>query len=218
MGSRRARIRTHEINQSIKIIQFCQCLYGLVVSRHRPRYSFFKRSIYLRMNVRSILLRGTIHARANVQLQADRRSEFSRRRRAVRPCRFHQASMQEICVEAGMSPGNLYRYFPSKEAIIAGIAERDLAERPRVHGGQRGELLRRPRGLRISTWSSVALEEVGLCAEIMAESRRNPAVARMSQGIRRIPGAFHCAAQSGPSAAKSAATSTSLTWSRSCSR
>ena len=27
-----------------------------------------------------------------------------------------------------MSPGNLYRYFPSKEALIAGIAERDRAE------------------------------------------------------------------------------------------
>jgi AcrR family transcriptional regulator len=25
--------------------------------------------------------------------------------------------MQEICAEAKMSPGNLYRYFPSKEAI-----------------------------------------------------------------------------------------------------
>src|ERR1041384_4309671 len=41
---------------------------------------------------------------------------------------FHGASMQDICAEAGMSPGNLYRYFPSKEALIAGIAERDRAE------------------------------------------------------------------------------------------
>lgn len=36
---------------------------------------------------------------------------------------FHGASMQEICAEAGMSAGNLYRYFRSKEAIIAAIAE-----------------------------------------------------------------------------------------------
>jgi AcrR family transcriptional regulator len=41
---------------------------------------------------------------------------------------FHGASMQDICNEAGMSPGNLYRYFPSKEALIARIAERDRAE------------------------------------------------------------------------------------------
>ena len=36
---------------------------------------------------------------------------------------FHGASMQAICAEAQMSPGALYRYFPSKEAIISAIAE-----------------------------------------------------------------------------------------------
>ncbi len=33
--------------------------------------------------------------------------------------------MQQICAEAGMSPGALYRYFPSKEAIIEAIAAND---------------------------------------------------------------------------------------------
>ena len=32
-------------------------------------------------------------------------------------------------------------------------------------------------------WSSAAIEEVALCAEIMAESRRNPAVARIYQDM-----------------------------------
>jgi TetR/AcrR family transcriptional regulator, repressor for uid operon len=41
---------------------------------------------------------------------------------------FHAATMAEICAEAGMSPGNLYRYFPSKVAMIEGMCERDLAE------------------------------------------------------------------------------------------
>ena len=36
---------------------------------------------------------------------------------------FHGSSMSEICTEAGMSPGGLYRYFPSKESIIAAMAE-----------------------------------------------------------------------------------------------
>ncbi len=31
---------------------------------------------------------------------------------------FHGASMHQICAEARMSPGALYRYFPSKDAII----------------------------------------------------------------------------------------------------
>ncbi|MGL4490965.1 MAG: TetR/AcrR family transcriptional regulator [Rhizobiaceae bacterium] len=41
---------------------------------------------------------------------------------------FRGASMHEICREADMSPGALYRYFPSKEAIIEAIAENDRRE------------------------------------------------------------------------------------------
>ncbi len=41
---------------------------------------------------------------------------------------FHKTTMQDIAREAGMVPGNLYRYFPSKNAIIAGLVERDRAE------------------------------------------------------------------------------------------
>jgi len=36
---------------------------------------------------------------------------------------FHQATMQEICAEAGISAGALYRYFSSKAEIIGAIAE-----------------------------------------------------------------------------------------------
>ena len=67
--------------------------------------------------------------RANAQLQSDRRAGIlAAAQRCFVRSGFHGASMQEICAEAGMSPGNLYRYFPSKEALIAGIAERDGAE------------------------------------------------------------------------------------------
>ena len=43
---------------------------------------------------------------------------------------FHATGMQAVCAEAGMSPGALYRYFPSKEAIIEAIVERDRADIP----------------------------------------------------------------------------------------
>src|ERR1044072_2319014 len=67
--------------------------------------------------------------RASAQLQSDRRAEIlAAAQRCFVRAGFHGASMQDICAEAGMSPGNLYRYFPSKEALIAGIAERDRAE------------------------------------------------------------------------------------------
>jgi len=36
---------------------------------------------------------------------------------------FHSTSMQQICAAAQMSPGGVYRYFASKDEIIAAIAE-----------------------------------------------------------------------------------------------
>jgi len=41
---------------------------------------------------------------------------------------FHQATMQEICAEARISPGALYRYFDSKADIIAAISEEKRGE------------------------------------------------------------------------------------------
>jgi len=41
---------------------------------------------------------------------------------------FHRCTMQDICKEAGVSPGALYVYFASKEELIAGIVERDRAK------------------------------------------------------------------------------------------
>src|SRR4029434_5131536 len=123
--------------------------------------------------------------RPNMQLQADRRGEILA---AAQSCfaraGFHQTSMQEICAEAGMSPGNLYRYFRSKEDIIAGIAERDRAETAQ-HFAAVGEVnfLAGLRALAKQHLVERSLEEVALCAEIMAESRRNPAVARIYQDI-----------------------------------
>lgn len=41
---------------------------------------------------------------------------------------FHATSMAEICEAAGMSAGNLYRYFPSKEAMIAALVDSEREE------------------------------------------------------------------------------------------
>ena len=37
---------------------------------------------------------------------------------------FHPTTMQDICREADLSPGAVYRYFPSKESIIQAMCER----------------------------------------------------------------------------------------------
>ena len=127
-------------------------------------------------------------ARANTQRQSDRRLEIlDAAQRCFARSGFHGASMQEICAEAGMSPGNLYRYFPSKEALIAGICERNRAEAAdsflavdRAPGFFEGlaalahyHLVERPEA------------EADLCAEIMAESRRNPEIARLQTDLER---------------------------------
>ena len=121
-------------------------------------------------------------AKQIAQPRPDRRVEIlDAAERCFSRAGFHQTSMNEICVEAGMSPGNLYRYFPSKEAIISGIAERNrahaaekfsaVADAPDFFAGMR--LLARHHFVERSD------QELGLCAEIMAESRRNPSVAKV---------------------------------------
>jgi AcrR family transcriptional regulator len=41
---------------------------------------------------------------------------------------FHQTTMQDICKEAQLSPGAVYRYFRSKEDIIQAAIDRSTAE------------------------------------------------------------------------------------------
>ncbi len=124
--------------------------------------------------------------RANAQLQSDRRAEIlAAAQRCFVRSGFHGASMQDICAEAGMSPGNLYRYFPSKEALIAGIAERDRAE-----VGAQFASADLSQGVFVvlealahQHFAVRPSEQVLLCTEVMAEARRNPEIARISRAF-----------------------------------
>ncbi len=120
--------------------------------------------------------------RANAQLQIDRRAAIlEAAQRCFARSGFHQSSMQEICAEARMSPGNLYRYYPSKEAIIAGICERDRGDAARDFAAvdQAPDFFKGLEGLARHYLVERPNEEVALWAEIMAESRRNPEVAKL---------------------------------------
>jgi AcrR family transcriptional regulator len=124
--------------------------------------------------------------RANVQLQSDRRAEIlEAAERCFARSGFHQASMQEISAEAGMSPGNLYRYFPSKEAIIAGIAEGNRAGAAADFTAviQAEDFFSGFAALARHYLVERSADEIALCAEIMTESRRNPEIARIYQAI-----------------------------------
>jgi AcrR family transcriptional regulator len=84
-----------------------------------------------------------------------------------------------------MSPGNFYRYFPSKEALIAGIAERDRAEVGREFASadlSRG-FFAVLEGMAHHHFSERPDEQVKICTEIMSEARRNPEIARISSAF-----------------------------------
>ncbi len=89
--------------------------------------------------------------------------------------------MQQICVEAGMSPGNLYRYFPSKESIIAGIAERDRAEvgAELASAQHAADFFGTLEELARHHFVERSMDDVGLCTELVSESRRSPTIGRI---------------------------------------
>lgn len=91
---------------------------------------------------------------------------------------FHRTTMQIVAREAGMSPGNIYRYFPSKNAIVEGMVERDREEarrrfaridRAQPFWEQFVELGR-------TYFVGDARAKAVLCLEIWAEAARNPEI------------------------------------------
>ncbi|HZT46893.1 MAG TPA: TetR/AcrR family transcriptional regulator [Hyphomicrobiaceae bacterium] len=100
---------------------------------------------------------------------------------------FHRTSMHDICREAGVSPGALYVYFDSKEALIAGIAERDRAD----FAERFDQLAAAPDFLQAlkSLGEQYFLEQPAhkkrMCIEIGLESTRNPQVGEIQQRIDR---------------------------------
>lgn len=100
---------------------------------------------------------------------------------------FHRTSIHDICREASVSPGALYVYFDSKEALIAGLSERDRAD----FAERLAALAQAPDFLQ-------ALKHIGehyfidepaykrrMCIEIGLESTRNP---RVGEIFREVDG------------------------------
>ena len=98
---------------------------------------------------------------------------------------FHRTSIHDICREAGVSPGALYVYFDSKEALIAGLSERD-----------RADFAERLAALSAAPDFLAALKDLGehyfidepaykrrMCVEIGLESTRNPRVGEIFREV-----------------------------------
>ncbi len=98
---------------------------------------------------------------------------------------FHAASMATIAETAGMSPGLIYRYFESKNAIILAIIEQQLAESRRrireLHSSENlaqriVEYLADPKS------DEHNLMDSALYLEITAQATRDPQIAEALQG------------------------------------
>jgi TetR/AcrR family transcriptional repressor of uid operon len=92
---------------------------------------------------------------------------------------FHQATMQDICAEAGLSPGSVYRYFRSKDELIAALVEADRAAHiARIEAvRQEPDLFVALQALADQTLESLNdPQQRPLIAEITAETQRNPHV------------------------------------------
>lgn len=104
---------------------------------------------------------------------------------------FHGASMAEIAREAGMSAGHIYNYFASKDAIIFGIVDRNVAHKLSLM-----QSMVEPPGqdvldvllARIETGicDNTDTEYAALMMEVAAEASRNPTVAAKVHEADRI--------------------------------
>jgi len=97
---------------------------------------------------------------------------------------FHSASMQQICAAAKMSAGNLYRYFPSKDALIEGLCERDMDDAAKGFAQVRAtkNVLGALQALMTHHLCERPAADYALWAETTAESARNATVAAL--GLR----------------------------------
>jgi TetR/AcrR family transcriptional regulator, repressor for uid operon len=93
---------------------------------------------------------------------------------------FHGATMPEICAEAGLSPGTVYRYFRSKDELIEAMVEMDRAETLEVIAA----IASAPDTLAaVGTAIDLAFEAVeegsgaAVYLEVCAEAARNPRIA-----------------------------------------
>ena len=100
---------------------------------------------------------------------------------------FHAATMQHVADELGMSAGNLYRYFPSKEAIVEGLCAVDQAGRAQAFAelmaDNKGDIM----GAMCAALRRHCLdkppEKARLIVEIWAEAGRNSRVGALSRQI-----------------------------------
>lgn len=103
---------------------------------------------------------------------------------------FHRTTMHDICKEAGVSAGAVYVYFGSKEALIAGICERDRAEFAERMAtlSSAPDFLAALRDLGEQYFLEEPAETHRMCLDIGLESTRNARIGEIHQRFDRYIG------------------------------
>ncbi|VVN65227.1 HTH-type transcriptional repressor AcnR [Pseudomonas fluorescens] len=95
---------------------------------------------------------------------------------------FRGTSTNEICAAAGMSPGNLFHYFPNKQAVIEAIAEedrREMSERFAQLADEPDAIVAVERLAKDLLKQSADPVYAKIGVEVVAESLRNPEMAKL---------------------------------------
>ena len=124
--------------------------------------------------------------------QSRRNTDIDRRERILEAAErafadhgFHATTMQYVAEAAGMSAGNLYRTFSSKEAIVEGLCARDQQERIDnfVSIAEAGSVFGAFEAGLKEHFATRTRNKARLLVEIWAEAARNPAIAAMSLAV-----------------------------------
>ena len=99
---------------------------------------------------------------------------------------FHRTTIQSIADEAAMSVGNVYRYFPSKDAVVEALIVRD-------HAMMAADFDRLATDDLMGGFAALMRRQILECGhaqavlwlEICAESARNPVIAAVTQAHHR---------------------------------
>ena len=95
---------------------------------------------------------------------------------------FHRTTIQSIADEAAMSVGNVYRYFPSKDAVVEALIARD-------HAMMAADFDRLATDDLMGGFAALMRRQILECGhaqavlwlEICAEAARNPVIAKVTQ-------------------------------------
>ncbi|MGP9818768.1 TetR/AcrR family transcriptional regulator [Salinarimonas sp. NSM] len=98
---------------------------------------------------------------------------------------FHRTTMQDIAAAAGMSVGNLYRYFANKDAVIIALGERDRTEVARDFAAldDAQDFLAAFRAIGEKHLRAMPATRSAICLEIWAEATRNAVFAEITRAF-----------------------------------